>query len=265
MKISALMRKSVLLTLALLISSGSLFATGIKNFNLNPDTSIKLLLLETLRSGRAQKGARINYRVDEDVLDANGNVLIKKGTPAYGTVLNSRASGAWGKRGALDISVDYTTAVDGQKVALRGSKETRGGGDKSLVVAGALLVAWPLMFCKGSNVTMESGTNLIVYVDDNLNIDSSYRPLNREYSPQNNGFPEADRNIVMKNGDQIPCNVIELKNGVYAVNTKNGVLNIKESDIQVIEFIDNQDTAVQNPETDKKSALRRKIEALRKK
>ena len=123
-----------------------LFAQSLNDYNLTQDTAIKLITVDRLKSGACRKKDRVRYNVDEDVLDSNGNILIKKGTPAYGEVLNSRGAGAWGKRGALDVSVEYTTAVDGQKVKLTASKGKRGGGKPGLITAGVLLCQLFLLF-----------------------------------------------------------------------------------------------------------------------
>lgn len=53
-----------------------------KEFNLTPEVSMKLILLDKLRSGDCRKNERVNYKVDEDVCVKNGTVLIKRGAPA---------------------------------------------------------------------------------------------------------------------------------------------------------------------------------------
>src|ERR1051325_9696002 len=95
---------------------------------LTPGMTVKLLLMDELKSGAVTKGQRVNFRVDENVVDGNGNVLIRQGTPAYGSVTETRKNGMFGKRGLLNIAADYTITVDGQKVALRA---TQANGGKS--------------------------------------------------------------------------------------------------------------------------------------
>src|SRR5258707_15894750 len=80
---------------------------------LTPETEVRLHLVDRLRSGTSKQGDRINFRVDEDVKDPAGIVLIRAGTPAYGTVVQSRGSHGWGGRGRLSFSVDYTMSADG--------------------------------------------------------------------------------------------------------------------------------------------------------
>lgn len=215
-------------------------ATAGAEFNMNPEISVKLLLLEKQRSGDSKKNSRVNYKVDEDVVDKDGKVMIKKGTSAYGSVLNSRRAGMLGRRGSLDISVDYTTAVDGQKITLRASKEKRGGGSRGLITAGALLVAWPLLFCKGSNVSIDAGTTFVAYVNDSLNINTGNSSAPPDDSNNDSETTSAAKLITLKNGDRISGNIISLNNGNYSIKTSLGNLNVAEKEIANIQTIEDK-------------------------
>lgn len=207
---------------------------------LTTNDSVKLILLDRLRSGASRKGDRVNFKVDEDVYDNSKNLVIAKGTEAFGTIMNSRPSGAWGRRGALDVSVDYTFAVDGQKVPLRAQKNRVGGGNKGLMTAGAILVAWPLAFCRGSNVTLEAGTQIVAFVDDNIAV-----AMNGTHSE--NGAPRAEpavaesvvvpdghKLITLNNGDRFVGRITGMNSGAYTIETAHGSLKIKEEDIKSI-------------------------------
>ncbi|NLI79247.1 MAG: hypothetical protein GX442_22730 [Candidatus Riflebacteria bacterium] len=244
---------------------------------LSPETSVKLVLLDRLRSGDCRKNDRVNFKIDEDVVDGAGTVLIRKGTPAFGTVLNSRRAGAWGRRGALDVSVDYTTAVDGQKVPLRANKSQRGGGSKGLMTAGALLVAWPLAFCKGSNVTIDAGTTFVAYVDANLRIGAANGPQTTQAAPGNPGpstaiaagtVPAGMKAITLRNGDRLTGKVLGLRLGVYEIETPMGVLKIKEKEVASI--VAGPDGTSPSPATpangkasDARTELQKRVEELR--
>ncbi len=232
-------------------------------FNLNPDVSVKLILLEKQRSGDSKRHSRINYKVDEDVTDKNGNILIRKGTPAYGTVLNSRRAGMLGRRGSLDISVDYTTAVDGQKVNLRSSKEKLGSGNKGLITAGALLVAWPLAFCKGSNVTIDAGTTFVAYVNDSVNVKTPESAQTGIEEKNDQPFV-SDKIIILKNGDRITGSILSMNGSVYKIRTPLGELNIAEKEIDNIQAIAAPADTDPTMQTDK-SELQKRLDALKNK
>jgi hypothetical protein len=188
---------------------------------LTPQNSVKLVLLEELRSGRSQRASRVSFKVDEDVVDSYGTVLIASGAPAYGTIIRSRKAGAWGRRGILEVEVNYTTAVDGQRVTLRANETRAGSKNKGLITAGAWLVAWPLAFIRGQNVVIKSGTTLIAWVDDNLTIG------NAKFGGGNK-WPDL---LTLKNGDVIQGRMMGLNQGRYKVATAAGNLTLSASEV----------------------------------
>lgn len=157
-----------------------LFAQNQNEYNLSEETAVKLVTVDRLKSGVVHKSERVKYLVNEDVCDDKGNVLIKKGTPAYGTVLNSRGAGNWGRRGILDISVEYTTAVDGQRVNLTAVKGKKGRNRTGEVILTTALIGVPVALRKGANVTIASGTQIEAYVDEKLNIKIESQPAETE-------------------------------------------------------------------------------------
>jgi len=71
------------------------------------DTPVFVALKQTLRSGRARAGDVVAFEVVSDVRGAAADgqsVLIPKGTPAWGTVAESRGAGAFGKPGRLSVA-----------------------------------------------------------------------------------------------------------------------------------------------------------------
>lgn len=183
--------------------------------NITQETTVKLITVDRLRSGTDKKGDRVKFIVDEDVVDDAGHVLIKKGTAAFGKVLNSRGAGSWGRRGALDVSVEYTTAVDGQKIGLTATKGKRGGGDKGLVTAGVLLcpllLAIPIGMSRGSNVTIEPGTTFVAYADDSVFV--NYNAIPGENIANSNVSQVTAPMAVNTDTSNIPISIITLTTG----------------------------------------------------
>ncbi len=255
------MRKHFLSRVLALLFFAMAATTASAEFNLNPDVSVKLILLEKQRSGDSKKNARVNFKVDEDVTDTNGHILIRKGTSAFGTVLNSRRAGMLGRRGSLDISVDYTTATDGQKVNLRSSKEKLGSGNKGLITAGALLVAWPLAFCKGSNVSIDAGTTFVAYINDSVNVktDDSSKTSDSESPDETTG---PDKVIILKNGDRVTGNMVSMNGGIYKIKTNLGELKIAENEVENIQTIAKPAETV-TPAQPGTSELQKRLDALK--
>lgn len=196
-----------------------------------PDMTIKLITVGKYKSGDAKKGSRVNLRVDDDVVDAEGKVLIRKGTPAYGTVTASRKSGLFGKRGLLDISIDYTTAVDGQRVPLRATKARAGKSAAGATIAAVVLLAPLALFIKGGNVTLKEGTEIVGYIDDTLRIGGQSTAAAGSPTEKPNG---PLKSILLRNGDRITGRIQGLADGVYTVVTENGTLKLKEKEVMEI-------------------------------
>lgn len=198
--------------------------------HLAPDSVVKLIVVGNYKSGDSKKGERVNLRVDDDVLDAAGTTLIRKGTPAYGTVASSRGSGLFGKRGLLDISIDYTNGIDGSKVPLRATKTRAGKSAAGATIAAAVLFAPVALFIKGGNVTLKEGTQIVAYVDDTVKIGSA-APAEATPTAAPSGPAKV---LALRNGDTITGHIQGLSDGVYMVFTANGTLKIKADDVKEI-------------------------------
>jgi hypothetical protein len=180
---SILSRSAVLSALLALGAAAPLRAQSELGVRISAGEPVRLVLIDTLRSGKCRKGDRVYFRVYEDVTTPQGLVLIRQGTNAVGTVLRSKGGGFLGKRGALDISIEHTTAVDGQRVPLEASVSEGGeggtvsrvaGAAKSLVSLGLNIFAGGLFGggggLQGKSVRLESGTQFLARVAQPLTV-----------------------------------------------------------------------------------------------
>jgi hypothetical protein len=98
-----------------------------------PDGTVIKLRIERTLSTRPEGGflhlvgakpasptaTRVEFLVDRDVLDADGNVLIEEGATAFGSVVQCKPSGGIRAHSpSLAVSVDSVTAADGSVVPL---------------------------------------------------------------------------------------------------------------------------------------------------
>jgi hypothetical protein len=205
---------------------------------LTPETTVKLVLVDRLHSGSSREGDRINFRVDEEIADANGQVLVRKGTAAYGTITKSRRSKGFGRRGLLDFSVDYTTAVDGQRVPLRcnGGKAGK-SGSKGALATTMFVSAVGGFFIKGSNVSLEPGVTLMAFVDQTVTVGQApgagMMPMGG--APMVAAGPQ--KVLILRNGDRMTGSLQSLANGVYTVVTAAGTLRVAEADVREIKDV----------------------------
>jgi len=144
---------------------------------LTAGTRIAVVMMETISSDK--KGGRevstgevISLSVQADVTDIDGNVLIKQGTLVNGTITQSVKRKAAGTKGKLSFSVDFIKAIDGQSVPVNLKYEFAGKSKTAVAVAGAAVVAAPLLLIKGKPAIIKEGTifNALVVGDKKIKL-----------------------------------------------------------------------------------------------
>ena len=161
-------RVAPLLLVCLLLSRGS-FATAAclgdfeqEEIVISEGTPIKVITTSEITSKEAKPNDPVNFTVSEDVV-INGQLLVRTGTPAVGSVVNAEKGGYMGKSGKLAIQVESTQTIDGQPLKLRAAKGKEGHDKLDPLVA--LSIISPLfLFKKGGEAKINAGTPIIVYV-----------------------------------------------------------------------------------------------------
>ena len=137
-----------------------------------PDgTPIRLRLSRNISSGDAKEGETVDFEVLEDV-SVNDTVVVKRVGVALATVTQAQAKRRMGRAGKLDINIDHTRMITGEKIALRAVKTGSGGSNAGkmtgAIVATSLIFfpAAPLfLFAKGKDINIPKGTELTAYTN----------------------------------------------------------------------------------------------------
>jgi len=132
--------------------------------SLSEGTILRVRLLETLDSRISKNGDMVNLEASEDLV-VNGFVVVKKGAKVTGMVTDASAAGIGGKKGSLNLSIDYVQAVSGKNIKLRYASSSSGKSRSVGVVAAAVVVNPLLILIKGKSVTIEKDKEFSVYVD----------------------------------------------------------------------------------------------------
>jgi len=141
-------------------------------------TRIPLVMTESISSDR--KGGRkvntgevITLRVQSDVSDIDGNVLIKQGTLVNGTITNAVKRKAAGTKGKLSFNVTFVKAVDGQSIPVDLKYEFTGKSKTGVAVGAAVVLAAPLLLIKGKPAVVKAGTvfNALVVGDKKIKVE----------------------------------------------------------------------------------------------
>ena len=123
-------------------------------------TPISVTIAKEVTSKEAKPNDPVDFTVAEDLV-INGQTIVRKGTPAVGSVINAEKGGYMGKSGKLAVQVESTTTSDGQRLKLRAAKG-REGDDKTMSTMALSMISPAFLFRKGSEAKIVAGTVVTV-------------------------------------------------------------------------------------------------------
>lgn len=127
---------------------------------------LQLTTRTELNTKEAHSGDRFYLEVAEPLV-YHGQVVVPVGSIAVGEVMRSERNGHFGKRGQLDIRLDYVQTPAGP-VRISGRSSRQGTGQGVLAIGGALLVSWPMMFIHGTSGRLPADSPVTAYLADDL-------------------------------------------------------------------------------------------------
>jgi hypothetical protein len=150
---------------------------------LEDGTPVKLRISQTVSSADAHLNDRVEFEVLEDIKVAD-TLIIPKGSIAWGTVTEAQPKRWAGRGGKLEIVMDSVRLSDGEKAALRATKEVKGGGHAGamtigIVASGVLFfpVAPLFLFIHGKDITIPKGTEVPTFINGNFALDmAKFKP-----------------------------------------------------------------------------------------
>jgi hypothetical protein len=136
-----------------------------------------LRISQTVSSADAHLNDRVEFEVLDDIRVAD-TLIVPKGGIAWGTVTEAQPKRRMGRGGKLEIVMDSVRLVDGEKAALRGTKEVQGGGHVGAMTAGIVatgLLFFPaapfFLFMHGKDITIPKGTEVPSFISGNFALD----------------------------------------------------------------------------------------------
>lgn len=113
---------------------------------------------------------RVEFEVLEEIKVADVIVIPKEGI-AWGTVTEAQPKRRMARGGKLEIVMDSVRLADGEKAALRATKEAEGGGHTGAMTAGIVatgLLFFPaapfFLFMQGKDISIPKGTEVPTFV-----------------------------------------------------------------------------------------------------
>ena len=125
-------------------------------------TPINVVTAKEVTSKEAKPNDPVEFTVAEDLV-INGQVVVRKGTAAAGSVINAEKGAYMGKSGKLGVQVESTTTSSGERLRLRAAKG-REGDDKTTSTMVLTMISPVFLFRKGSEAKIAPGTVVTVYV-----------------------------------------------------------------------------------------------------
>jgi hypothetical protein len=138
---------------------------------LHEGTPLRMRINRTISSADAEVGENVDFETLDDV-KVNDLTVIPKGSTAIGTVTEAVSKRRMGRAGKLNMNIDYVRFVTGEKLALRGVQDVKGGSHTgamtgAMVATGIVFFpAAPLfLFMHGKDVTIPQGHEITVYTN----------------------------------------------------------------------------------------------------
>ena len=150
---------------------------SVTDFVLDDGTPIKLRLTQNVSSANAKAGDKIDFEVVDQV-KVGDVIVIRKGSPAVGTVAAAHSARRMHRSGGVSIEIDYVTLADGEKAALRRAAEANGEDQVGTMIGNIILTGSPVfLFESGDEAVIERDYEVTGYVNGRMHLDpAKFKP-----------------------------------------------------------------------------------------
>ena len=135
---------------------------GIESYTLRTGELIPLVFRETLNSKEVTNGQLVRFAVREDVLSDENKIIIKANSIVNGRISNVKKAAWAGQKGKISITINSIRAVDGTSVPVYYNMNNEGKGRQAVAIGVGAVLFFPVLFVKGKQATIESGTTILV-------------------------------------------------------------------------------------------------------
>lgn len=146
---------------------------------LHEGTPVRLKLNRTISSATEHEGDKVDFEVLDDI-KAGTVLVVPHGSTAMGTVTEAVPKARMGKGGKLNVNIDYVRLPNGDKLALRGVQDNKGGGHTGAMtgaMVASAIVFWPaapfFLFMHGKDITVPQGHEVTVYTNTDYKVNGA--------------------------------------------------------------------------------------------
>lgn len=123
-------------------------------------TVIPVKIEESVSGKTHMMGSTVRASVARDIT-INNIIVIKLGTPVEVTVAQAEKAGMVGQAGAVNLTMESTTAVDGQSVFIRGGGGSEGQSSTGAAVGAGVVLCPLFLMMKGKEGFIPAGTEMM--------------------------------------------------------------------------------------------------------
>lgn len=151
-------------------------------------TPVRMRMNRTVSSADAHVNDNVDFETLDDVT-LGDTIVVPKGSTAIGTVTEAVPKRRMARGGKLNMNIDYVRLPSGERLALRGVQEVKGGGHTgamtgAMVATGIVFFpAAPLfLFMHGKDITIPKGHEVTVYTNTDYDLTKA-KPLTTAAPP----------------------------------------------------------------------------------
>ena len=226
MLLHTFLSKLISSTIAASLLAGSLLADP--SPVLHEGTPVRLKLARTVSSATAQEGERVDFET-LDQIKLNEQVVVPAGSVAQATITEAVSKRRMARGGKLNMNIDYVRLPNGDKLALRGVQNVKGGGHGVAMTSGMVataIVFWPaaplFLFMQGKDISIPEGHEVTVYTNSDYAVRPADMIVANDSKPAR-AIPLHDVDILklMKAGfsEQMILAKIQSSPGMYELGT----------------------------------------------
>lgn len=145
-------------------------------------TALEVQLIDRLDCKKVQKYQPVDFKMKENLI-INNVVVIPAGTIGKGYVYEVQKPGGFGRKGVLKVAAYEIKTINGIKVPLMKGIEGKGKTDGGAVAVAAAVSLIGGIFMKGSGIVYEPGTDFIVEVKEDTDLQCTPAELEKVMDP----------------------------------------------------------------------------------
>jgi hypothetical protein len=178
-------------------------------FLLRSGTNIELYLSNTISSSNLENGDIVGFYVKRGISTPQGKTVIATNTYVEGRVMNSEKAKTGGKKGNLNLMVNFVQASNGQSIPVFLNISNQGEDKQDEAFAVGMFLFWPALFMKGGEAEIEAGNTVLVQTTQDVRFNTNELISGSKNNQNTNIISNTNDNIIyqeiINDQNENPC------------------------------------------------------------